>query len=98
LYLLFVVDFFSPANVQKLVEVVKGRHTDFAVVDTCLKLSHRLAKVGVVSGNCPGFIGNRMLAPYKEEAVFLVEDGATPEQVDRALKQKVGLAMGLFEV
>jgi len=93
-----VVDFFSPANVQRLIEVVKGRHTELSVVDTCMKLSHRLAKVGVVSGNCRGFIGNRMLVPYKDEGVFLLEEGATPSQVDHVLKQTVGFAMGLFEV
>ena len=91
------VDFFSPANIQKLVEVVKGKHTDMNVVRTCLDLSHKLSKIGVISGNCRGFIGNRMLHPYKDEAVFLLEEGATPLQIDRALKN-LGFAMGIFEV
>ena len=66
-------------------------------VATALALAKRLGKVGVVVGNCPGFVGNRMMFPYMYEAQFLVEEGATPEQVDRALTD-FGMAMGIFAV
>ena len=62
-----------------------------------MALAKRLGKVGVVVGNCDGFVGNRMMFPYMYEAQFLVEDGATPEQVDRALTD-FGMAMGIFAV
>ncbi len=77
--------FFSPANVMRLVEIVRGKATSKAVVATALALAKKLGKVGVVVGNCRGFVGNRMMLPYMREAQFLVEEGATPEQVDRAL-------------
>ena len=89
--------FFSPANVMRLVEIVRGRATGPRTVATAQALAKRLGKVGVVVGNCPGFVGNRMMFPYMYEAQFLVEDGATPEQVDRALTD-FGMAMGIFAV
>jgi 3-hydroxyacyl-CoA dehydrogenase len=89
--------FFSPANVMRLLEIVRGRATKKEVLATALALAKRLSKVGVVVGNCPGFVGNRMMFPYMYEAQFLVEEGATPPQVDQALT-KFGMAMGIFEV
>ncbi|HEX5069806.1 MAG TPA: 3-hydroxyacyl-CoA dehydrogenase NAD-binding domain-containing protein [Vicinamibacterales bacterium] len=89
--------FFSPANVMRLLEIVRGAATSPSTVAAALAIAKRLGKVGVVAGNAPGFIGNRMMFPYMYEAQFLVEDGATPEQVDRALTD-FGMAMGIFAV
>jgi len=89
--------FFSPANVMRLVEIVRGKATSPETVATAMAIAKRLGKVGVVVGNCAGFVGNRMMFPYMYEAQFLVEDGATPEQVDRALTD-FGMAMGIFAV
>jgi 3-hydroxyacyl-CoA dehydrogenase len=89
--------FFSPANVMRLLEIVRGRSTKKEILVTALVLAKRLSKAGVVVGNCAGFVGNRMMFPYMYEAQFLVEEGATPRQVDRALTQ-FGMAMGIFEV
>ena len=89
--------FFSPANVMRLLEIVRGKATRVEVLATALALAKRLKKVGVVVGNCPGFVGNRMFLPYVREAHFLVEEGATPSQVDRALYDW-GMAMGPFAV
>src|SRR5579871_316065 len=89
--------FFSPAHVMRLVEIVRGKATDRTVVATALALAKKLKKVGVVVGNCHGFVGNRMMFAYMREAQFLVEEGATPEQVDRALTDW-GMAMGIFAV
>jgi 3-hydroxyacyl-CoA dehydrogenase len=89
--------FFSPANVMRLLEIVRGSATSAATLASALAIAKRLGKVGVVAGNAPGFIGNRMMFPYMYEAQFLVEDGATPEQVDRALTD-FGMAMGIFAV
>jgi 3-hydroxyacyl-CoA dehydrogenase len=89
--------FFSPANVMRLVEIVRGAHTSPATVASALAFAKRLGKVGVVVGNGPGFVGNRMMFPYMYEAQFLVEDGATPAQVDAALTDW-GMAMGIFAV
>ncbi len=89
--------FFSPAHVMRLVEIVRGAATSKDVVATSLALAKKLGKVGVVVGNCRGFVGNRMMFPYMREAQFLVEEGATPEQVDRALYD-FGMAMGIFAV
>jgi 3-hydroxyacyl-CoA dehydrogenase len=89
--------FFSPANVMRLVEIVRGAATSPETIATALALAKRLGKVGVVVGNCAGFVGNRMMFPYMYEAQFLVEDGATPEQVDGALTG-FGMAMGMFAV
>jgi 3-hydroxyacyl-CoA dehydrogenase len=89
--------FFSPANVMRLLEIVRGKATSKEVIATSLALSKRLKKVGVLVGNCRGFVGNRMLAPYGREAQFLVEEGASPTQVDAAL-YKFGFAMGPLAV
>jgi 3-hydroxyacyl-CoA dehydrogenase len=89
--------FFSPANVMRLLEIVRGRATAPEVIATAMGLAKQLKKVGVVAGNCFGFIGNRMFFPYMYEAQFLVEEGATPQQVDRALTD-FGMAMGIFAV
>ena len=85
--------FFSPANVMSLLEVVRGRHTGLEVLATVMQLSKRLNKIAVVVGVCDGFVGNRMIFQYGREAEFLLEEGATPEQVDGALRN-FGLAMG----
>jgi 3-hydroxyacyl-CoA dehydrogenase len=87
--------FFSPANVMRLLEIVRGAKTGNDVLATVMKLSKTIRKVGVVSGVCDGFIGNRMLEEYLRQAYFLVEEGALPQQVDKAL-QDWGLAMGPF--
>jgi 3-hydroxyacyl-CoA dehydrogenase len=89
--------FFSPANVMRLLEVVRGEATAPEVLATVMKLARRLRKVAVVSGVCDGFIGNRMLEHYVRQSLFLVEEGASPQQVDRALTD-FGMAMGIFAV
>jgi 3-hydroxyacyl-CoA dehydrogenase len=87
--------FFSPANVMRLLEVVRGKKTVNDVLATTMKLGKTLKKVPVVSGVCDGFIGNRMLEKYVQQSLFLLEEGATPAQVDGAL-QRWGMAMGPF--
>ncbi|MGI4719471.1 MAG: 3-hydroxyacyl-CoA dehydrogenase NAD-binding domain-containing protein [Janthinobacterium lividum] len=89
--------FFSPANVMKLLEIVRGRETGKDVLATALALSKKIRKTGVVSGVCDGFIGNRMLEQYLRQAFFLLEEGALPEQVDAAIEQ-FGFAMGPFRM
>ena len=89
--------FFSPANVMKLLEIVRGKQTAKDVLATALALSKKLKKTGVVSGVCDGFIGNRMIEQYSRQAGFLLEEGALPEQVDRAI-EKFGFAMGPFRM
>jgi 3-hydroxyacyl-CoA dehydrogenase len=89
--------FFSPAYVMRLLEVVRGRATAPEVLATALKLGKALRKVAVISGVCDGFIGNRMLEAYTKQAWYLVEEGATPQQIDRAM-ESFGLAMGPFRV
>jgi 3-hydroxyacyl-CoA dehydrogenase len=89
--------FFSPANVMRLLEVVRGAATSKETIATCMQLSKRLGKVGVLVGNCRGFVGNRMFHPYRREAQFLVEEGASIEAVDRALYD-FGMAMGPLSV
>ena len=85
--------FFSPATVMRLLELVRGRGTAKDVIQTCMQLSRKLGKVGVLVGNCRGFVGNRMFGPYRREAQFLVEEGASAAAVDRALYE-FGMAMG----
>lgn len=85
--------FFSPANVMKLLEVVRGKMTADQVIVSAMALGKKLGKVAVLAGNCFGFIGNRMVAPYLRQAYFLVEEGASVEQVNRALYD-FGMAMG----
>ena len=85
--------FFSPANVMKLLEMVRGKQTAEDVIATSMDLAKRLRKVGVLVGNCFGFVGNRMFWPYMREAQFVLEEGATVEQVDKA-HLNFGMAMG----
>ena len=85
--------FFSPANVMRLLEVVRGKATSREVIATCMQFSRKLGKVGVLVGNCRGFVGNRMFHHYVRESVFLVEEGASPECVDKALYD-FGMALG----
>ncbi len=89
--------FFSPANVMKLLEIVRGKKTAKDVLATTMGLSKKLGKTGVVSGVCDGFIGNRMIEQYSRQAGFLLEEGALPEQVDKAI-EKFGFAMGPFRM
>jgi 3-hydroxyacyl-CoA dehydrogenase len=85
--------FFSPANVMRLLEIVRGKKSSREVIATCMQLSKKLGKIGVLVGNCRGFVGNRMFGPYRREAQFLVEEGAAIEAVDQALVD-FGNAMG----
>ena len=89
--------FFSPANVMRLLEIVRGRATGKEIIATCMQLSKKLGKIGVLVGNCRGFVGNRMFHPYVRESVFLLEEGATVEAVDNALYE-FGMAMGPLAV
>ncbi len=89
--------FFSPANIMKLLEVVRGRKTAKDVLATVMQIAKKIRKTAVVSGVCDGFIGNRMLERYQRQCFYLIEEGATPQQVDKAL-EKFGFAMGLFRV
>ena len=89
--------FFSPANVMKLLEVVRGAKTAPDVLMTVMKLGRKIKKTCVVSGVCDGFIGNRMIEQYSRQAGFLLEEGATPQQVDKAV-EKFGFAMGPFRM
>jgi 3-hydroxyacyl-CoA dehydrogenase len=85
--------FFSPANVMKLLEVVRGARTGADVIATCMAAAQRIGKIPVLVGVCEGFVGNRMLTGYWREAGFLLEEGATPQQIDGALT-RFGMAMG----
>jgi 3-hydroxyacyl-CoA dehydrogenase len=87
--------FFSPANVMRLLEVVRGAKTGKDVLATTLKLAKAIKKLPVVSGVCDGFIGNRMIEKYGQQSLFLLDEGCTPQQVDAAA-QKWGMAMGPF--
>ncbi len=89
--------FFSPANVMKLLEVVRGAKTAPDVLLTVIQVAKKIGKTAVVSGVCDGFIGNRMVEQYLRQAFFLVEEGASPQDVDRALEQ-FGMAMGPFRM
>src|SRR5439155_20948992 len=89
--------FFSPANVMRLLEIVRGKASSPAVIATSMALAKTLGKIGVLVGNCRGFVGNRMFHPYQREAQFLLEEGATVEQVDTALID-FGMAMGPLAV
>ena len=85
--------FFSPANIMRLIEIVRGKKSSKEVIATCMQLSKKLGKIGVLVGNCRGFVGNRMFGPYRREAQFLIEEGADVEAVDNALVD-FGNAMG----
>ncbi|MBT9597518.1 MAG: enoyl-CoA hydratase/isomerase family protein [Vitreoscilla sp.] len=89
--------FFSPANVMKLLEVVRGEKTAKDVLATVMQLGKKIRKTCVVSGVCDGFIGNRMIEQYSRQAGFLLEEGCTPAQVDKAV-EKFGFAMGPFRM
>lgn len=89
--------FFSPANVMRLLEVVRGKQTAQDVLATVMQLAKKIRKLAVVSGVCDGFIGNRMLHRYSAQAGFLLEEGCLPAQVDRAM-ERFGFAMGPFRV
>jgi 3-hydroxyacyl-CoA dehydrogenase len=89
--------FFSPANVMRLVEVVRADHTSKPVINTAMQISKKIGKIAALVGVCPGFVGNRMLAQRAREAQALVEEGAMPWDVDRALYE-FGFAMGPFQM
>jgi 3-hydroxyacyl-CoA dehydrogenase len=89
--------FFSPAHVMRLLEVVRSSRTSDAVLATAMKLAGRLKKIGVLSGNAYGFIGNRMMDPYGREVEHMLLEGASPAQIDSAL-ERFGMAMGLLAV
>ncbi len=89
--------FFSPANVMKLLEVVRGEKTAKDVLATVMAIAKKIRKTAVVSGVCDGFIGNRMIEQYSRQAGFLLEEGCTPAQVDQAI-EKFGFAMGPFRM
>jgi 3-hydroxyacyl-CoA dehydrogenase len=89
--------FFSPANVMRLLEIVRGAKTGKDVLATTMALSKKIRKVGVVAGVCDGFIGNRMIEQYSRQAGFLLEEGCTPQQVDGAI-ERWGFSMGPFRM
>ena len=89
--------FFSPANVMKLLEVVRGEKTAKDVLATVMAIGKKIKKTCVVSGVCDGFIGNRMIEQYSRQAGFLLEEGCTPQQVDKAV-ERFGFAMGPFRM
>ena len=89
--------FFSPANVMKLLEVVRGAETAKDVMATSMAVAKKIRKTAVVSGVCDGFIGNRMIEQYGRQGGFLLDEGCTPQQVDKAM-EKFGMAMGPFRM
>ncbi|MBZ5526305.1 MAG: enoyl-CoA hydratase/isomerase family protein [Acidobacteriia bacterium] len=89
--------FFSPANVMRLIEIVRGKATGKDVIATCMQLANKIGKIAVLVGNCRGFVGNRMYHAYNRQAMFLVEEGAAVEAVDNAITA-FGMAMGPLAV
>jgi 3-hydroxyacyl-CoA dehydrogenase len=89
--------FFSPANIMKLLEIVRGAKTSKDVLATTMKLAKTIKKTGVLSGVCDGFIGNRMIEQYSRQGLYMLEEGASPQQVDKAA-EKFGFAMGPFRM
>jgi enoyl-CoA hydratase/3-hydroxyacyl-CoA dehydrogenase/3,2-trans-enoyl-CoA isomerase len=89
--------FFSPAHIMRLLEVIPSRYSSPTTIATVMSLSKRIGKIGVVVGNCYGFVGNRMLAPYYNQGYFLIEEGSKPEDVDGVLEE-FGFRMGPFRV
>ena len=89
--------FFSPANVMRLLEIVRATKTSREVLAATMSLSKRLGKIGVVAGLCDGFIGNRMLEAYLQQAYYLLDEGVSPRQIDEAIRSW-GFAMGPFEM
>ncbi|XP_037381128.1 peroxisomal bifunctional enzyme [Talpa occidentalis] len=96
-HLVIGTHFFSPAHVMKLLEIIPSRHSSPTTIATVMNLSKKIQKFGVVVGNCFGFVGNRMLFPYYNQTYFLLEEGSTPEAVDRVLED-FGFKMGPFRV
>ncbi len=88
--------FFAPANIMRLLEIVRGADTSPQTLTTAIKLGKTLRKVAVVSANAFGFIGNRMFFDYSREAMYLLEEGVAPERIDRVMKEQFGFAMGPF--
>ncbi|XP_072724076.1 peroxisomal bifunctional enzyme isoform X2 [Ciconia boyciana] len=89
--------FFSPAHVMRLLEIIYGLHTSPTAIATAMQLAKALKKVGVVVGNCFGFVGNRMMFPYVQQAVFLLEEGSRPEAIDQVLED-FGFKIGPFQM
>ncbi|XP_022079921.1 peroxisomal bifunctional enzyme-like [Acanthaster planci] len=89
--------FFAPAHIMRLVENIHGKQTSAVAMATVMELTKKMGKVGVLVGNCPGFVGNRMLRSYGTEGMFLLEEGCLPYEVDQAL-QDFGLSMGIFQM
>ena len=89
--------FFSPANIMRLLEVVRGEKSADSTIATAMGLGRPLGKISVLAGNCPGFIGNRMIAQYTREASLLLLEGALPHQVDRVMRE-FGMPMGPFQM
>ncbi|NXU49831.1 ECHP enzyme, partial [Turnix velox] len=89
--------FFSPAHMMRLLEIIYGRHTSPTTIATAMQLAKALKKVGVVVGNCFGFVGNRMLFPYSQQAVYLLEEGSKPEAVDQVIED-FGFKIGPFRM
>ena len=89
--------FFSPANVMRLLEMVRGKATGKETIATAIAVAKKLGKIGVLVGNCPGFVGNRMYYTYRREAQLLVEEGSSPSAVDKAMYD-YGMAMGVCSV
>ncbi|XP_040606992.1 peroxisomal bifunctional enzyme [Mesocricetus auratus] len=96
-HLVIGTHFFSPAHVMKLLEVIPSRHSSPTTIATVMSLSKKIGKIGVVVGNCHGFVGNRMLMPYYSQTYFLLEDGSKPEDIDGVLEE-FGFRMGPFRV
>ncbi|XP_060006202.1 peroxisomal bifunctional enzyme isoform X3 [Lagenorhynchus albirostris] len=96
-HLVIGTHFFSPAHVMKLLEVIPSRYSSPTTIATIMNLSKKINKIGVVVGNCFGFVGNRMLKPYYNQAYFLLEEGSKPEEIDQVLEE-FGFKMGPFRV
>ncbi|XP_032081872.1 peroxisomal bifunctional enzyme [Thamnophis elegans] len=89
--------FFSPAHVMKLIEIIRGQHTSPTAIATIMNLAKMMDKCGVVVKNCFGFVGNRLLSSYTEQTYFLLEEGSTPEEMDKILEE-FGFKLGPFKV
>ncbi|XP_039097581.1 peroxisomal bifunctional enzyme [Hyaena hyaena] len=96
-HLVIGTHFFSPAHVMKLLEIIPSQYSSPTTIATVMNLSKKIKKIGVVVGNCYGFVGNRMLNPYYNQAHFLLEEGSTPENIDQVLEE-FGFKMGPFRV
>ncbi|XP_007195336.1 peroxisomal bifunctional enzyme isoform X1 [Balaenoptera acutorostrata] len=96
-HLVIGTHFFSPAHVMKLLEVIPSRYSSPTTIATIMNLSKKIKKIGVVVGNCFGFVGNRMLKPYYNQTYFLLEEGSKPEEIDQVLEE-FGFKMGPFRV